>query len=110
MEKDIVVLSFDYFQGAIMISDVETGEPLTGIDIIDNDDEIRKLNKKAFDLYISSETFDENSIPIGTDKKLELENKDKMLVILHKLINRLNEINDGTYEVEDRLTDYYEHL
>lgn len=110
MEKDVIVLSFDYFQGAIMISDVETGEPLTGVDIIDNDDEIKKLNKEAFDLYISSEKFDENSIPIGTDKKLELENKDIMLVILNKLITRLNKINDGSYEVEDRLTDYYKKL
>lgn len=32
-----VRLMLDYLQGPVWISDAETGEPMTGIDIIDND-------------------------------------------------------------------------
>lgn len=42
----IIKLQLDYLQGPIWMSNVDTGKPLTGIDIIDNDEEIRKLNKK----------------------------------------------------------------
>lgn len=36
-QKEKVKLMFDYLQGPIWISDIKTGIPLTGIDIIDND-------------------------------------------------------------------------
>lgn len=42
----IIKLQLDYLQGPIWMSNVDTGKPLTGIDIIDNDEEIRKINKK----------------------------------------------------------------
>ena len=42
--KQKVKLMFDYLQGAIWTSDVETGEPITGIDIIDKDGIIIKIN------------------------------------------------------------------
>ena len=34
----IIKLMFDYLQGAIWTSDIETGEPLTGVDFVDKDD------------------------------------------------------------------------
>ena len=47
----IIKLQLDYLQGPIWMSNVDTGKPLTGIDIIDNDEEIRKINKKIADLF-----------------------------------------------------------
>ena len=40
----VIKLMLDYLQGPIWMSDIETGEPLTGIDIIDTDEIIMKLN------------------------------------------------------------------
>ena len=42
--REKIKLMFDYLQGAIWTSDIETGEPLTGIDIVDKDDIIIKIN------------------------------------------------------------------
>ena len=44
MSKEIVKIKLDFNQGPIWISDVETRQPITGIDIIDNDEELRKIN------------------------------------------------------------------
>ena len=41
--REKIKLMFDYLQGAIWTSDIETGEPLTGIDIVDKDDIIIKI-------------------------------------------------------------------
>ena len=50
-EKETVRIMLDYLQGAIWISDQETGRPLTGIDIVDNDPIIRELNYKCSEMY-----------------------------------------------------------
>ena len=39
-------LQLDYLQGPIWISDIETGEPFTGIELIDADTQVWELNKK----------------------------------------------------------------
>ena len=44
--KQIVKLQLDYLQGPIWISDIETGETCTGIELIDEDAQIQELNKK----------------------------------------------------------------
>lgn len=43
----IIKLQLDYLQGPIWMSNVDTGKSLTGIDIIDNDEEIRKIKKNS---------------------------------------------------------------
>ena len=42
--KEIIKIRLDYLQGPIWISDVETGQPITGVDVVDNDEIIRQLN------------------------------------------------------------------
>lgn len=53
-----VKIMLDYLQGAIWISDVETGKPLTGIALVDNDEELRRLNYEISYLYSSYYEFD----------------------------------------------------
>ena len=103
--KKIIVIQLDYLQGPIWISDVETGEPLTGIDRVDNDKIVRELNYKIQNMYSSYYEFDshDNSCWFNSDK--EKSEKDKMLLLLEKLVKRLNEISDGSYIVEDRESD-----
>jgi len=45
-EKEIITLDLDFLEGPILLSDIETGDLFTGIAVIDNDAEIKRLNKK----------------------------------------------------------------
>lgn len=45
--KKTVRIQLDSLQGPIWISDIETGEPLTGIELIDHDPVLRELNRQA---------------------------------------------------------------
>lgn len=49
--RDKVILDLDFNQGVIWISDQETGEPITEIDVIDTNKDITKLNKKISNLF-----------------------------------------------------------
>ena len=40
----------------------------------------------------------------------EKELAPQLLEMINKLINRLNEINDGSYEIEDMITDHLKSL
>ena len=77
-QKEKVKLMFDYLQGTIWTSDVETGEPLTGIDIIDDDKILSVLNLRCSELYSKCYEFDIDNQPctFSTDKKLH-----KLLII-----------------------------
>ena len=50
---DKVILNLDFNQGAIWISNQETGEPMIGIAVIGRNKEIAIINKKISDLYFS---------------------------------------------------------
>lgn len=105
-----IKLQLDYLQGPIWMSNVDTGKPLTGIDIVDNDEEIRKLNKKIADLFNDYYEFDLNGQPCQFNEEKERKEKYIMLSLLQQLTDRLNSINDGSYIVEDNLTNYYKNL
>ena len=55
--KQIVKLQLDYLQGPILINDTETGETCTGIELIDEDAQIRELNKKIGQRFSSYYKF-----------------------------------------------------
>lgn len=77
-QKEKVKLMFDNLQGPIWTSDVETGEPLAGIDIIDDDKIPSVLNLRRSELYSECYEFDIDNQPctFSTDKKLH-----KLLII-----------------------------
>jgi len=103
-----IILDLDFNQGAIWISDQETGEPITGIDAIDNNKEIALINKKISDLYSSYYEFDaSNSVCIFNKIKFH-EDKKVLLGMLDQLKRLLESINDGSFEVEDRITSLYD--
>ena len=83
----------------------KTNKDSTGVDVVDNDEEIAKLNDEIQDLYSSYYYFDYNGQACYFDEKQERTDKDKMLSLLNKLNNRLNEINDGSFIVDDRETE-----
>ncbi len=99
-----IKLMLDYLQGPIWISDVETGKPMTGIDIIDNDEQIRVLNFEIQNAYDSYYEFDSHDQACWFNEEQERKDKERMLELFAKLNSRLDEINDGTFIVDDRET------
>ena len=110
MDKEIVRIQLDFLQGPIWISDVETGQPMTGIDIIDNDEKLRKINYEISTLYSSYYEFDSHDQACWFNEEQEKKDKEKMISLLKQLIDRLNELNDGSFLVEDYETERLEKL
>ncbi len=94
-QKEKVKLMFDYLQGPIWISDIKTGIPLTGIDIIDNDKMLPELNLRCSEFYAESYEFDTNNQPCIFNKEIAKKNKKEILELLSKIKARLEKINDG---------------
>ena len=101
IEKQILKIQLDYLQGPIWISDVETGEPLTGIEVVDKDSILKGLNFKAGQMFSSYYEFDSHDVPCWFNHEREKAEKEIMLDLIAKIIARLNEINDGSFVVED---------
>lgn len=109
-QKEKVKLMFDYLQGPIWTSDVETGEPLTGIDIIDDDKALPDLNLRCSELYSECYEFENDNQPCIFNKETAKKNKKEILELLEKIKARLEEINDGSFYVEDLATKEIEEL
>ena len=104
-DKQVVKIQLDYLQGPIWISDAETGEPMTGIEKIDTDAILTELNHKTALLYNSYFEFNSHGMPCWFNHEKEKAEKDVMLALIEKIVARLNEINDGSFVVEDMESD-----
>ena len=98
---ETIKIMLDFLQGPIWLSDVETGEPNTGIAIIDSDKTIKELNYKCAELFNSYYEFDSHNQPCWFNHEKEKADKEIMLDLISKLVTRLNELNDGSYIIED---------
>lgn len=105
-----ITLQFDYLQGAIWISNIETGEPFTGISFIDNDETIRRINYEMANAYSSYYEFDGDGGACRFNQEKQKAEKEKMLEWLSALKNRLHELNDRSFQVEDLISPEYETL
>lgn len=106
--KEKVILDLDFNQGAIWISDQETGEPITGIEIIDYNKDIASINKKISDLYSSYYRFDSEDSNCSFNKNQFFRDKELLLKMVDELKKLLENINDGSFEIEDRITKLYD--
>lgn len=98
-----IKIKFDYLHGPIWKDkiDILTGVWSTGIDCIDNDDMLQKLNDKGEELYSSLYSFDENEEACSFDQNAYATVRGELIDIVKKIIARLEEINDGTFMVID---------
>lgn len=79
-------------------------------DIIDNDSELQKLGDEIEDMFSSYYYFDYKDLPCWFDEEQQKADKPKMLALIQKLHDRLDEINDGSFVVVDEETPYLEAL
>ena len=109
-EKQVIKIRLDYLQGPIWMSDIDTGEPLTGIEVIDNDLEIREPNRRAGQMFSSYYEFDSHGVPCWFNYEKEKAEKDILLDLISQIKKRLEEINDGSFVIEDVETDRLRNL
>ena len=102
----------DFISGPLWkdIYDTKKKELVTGIDVVDDDEYIQKLNNEISDLYSSYFKINYNDEPVYFDKEQEKKDKYKMRALLGKLKKRLYEINDGSFEIDDRETERVKNL
>lgn len=112
MEKDVIYIGLEFLFGPIQkFEENENGELITGIKNIDCDELIQKLDKEINELWCSLWSNDLNeSSGMKFDEKQEKEIAPKLLKMIHQLIVRLNEVNDGSFEIEDMITDHLKSL
>ncbi len=82
--NQVIKLMFDFMQGPIWISDFETGEPLTGIDTIDNDNVIKNLNYKCSQMYTNYYEFDSHDQACWFNEEQQYADRFIMLDLLEK--------------------------
>lgn len=78
--------------------------------LIKNDKIICELRKKIGNMWDSYTEFDSHNQACWFNEKLFLEEFLLLLELIEKLKNRLNEINDGSYTVEDIETEILHNL
>ena len=99
-DKKKVKLIWEFDMGPVFPSELETGECFTEVPVIDNDLELRELNRKAGMLFNS--TWKEDLTDL--DEALLLSVKDELTSVIHKLLKRLDEINDGSFTYDDHIS------
>lgn len=112
MKKNVVQIGLEFVFGPILKDDqLEDGTFSCGSKIVDNDEIINDLDKQANDLWISLYSNDEES-PSGMkfDFDQEKEMAPKLLELITKILKRIEEINDGSIEINDMITDHLKSL
>ncbi|MCD7727283.1 MAG: hypothetical protein LUH57_02920 [Ruminococcus sp.] len=112
MESEKIKIQLDFLSGPIWPNYLEkdTFKKITGVKVIDDDLQLGELNRKVCDLYSSYYEFDSHDMPCWFN--YEQQFKDRFIIrdLLQKIVNRLNEINDGSYVVEPFALNYYNEL
>ena len=73
-------------------------------EVIANDESLQRWCNQVMEMYSSYYEFDSHDEACWFNEKKEREEKETMLSLIHNIIERLSEINDGSYTVEDYVT------
>ena len=72
---------------------------------IDDDPILSNLNRATMELYGSYFEFDANGESCSFNAGIEKETKGEMLSLIKQIKERLNELNDGDFVIEDYETE-----
>ena len=112
MNKQVIQIGLELVFGPLLKDEEdENGNESTGVKFVDDDLILQNIDKEVNELWCSLYSKDENA-PDGLhfDYEKEKELAPGLLEMIQKLISRLNEINDGSFEVEDMITDHLKSL
>lgn len=105
-------LQLDFLAGPLWkdVWDVEKNTVTTGISAVDSDERLAELDAEIQALFSSYYEFDSHDQACWFDEDRQKADRDKMLTLLACLNQRLAEVNDGSFVVDDELTAYYSAL
>lgn len=104
-----VKIKNEYLHGPLWVYN-EDGIPVWNPQLIQNDPILKELNEKAEEMFSSYYEFDSHNLPCWFNKEQEIVDKDIMIDLIAKMISRLNEINDGSFIIEDLETERLKSL
>lgn len=104
-------LELDFLIGPIVkdVFSASKNKLVTGVEVIDSDLELNELNEKASALYSSFYEFDEDEA-CRFNSTIAKEHLDELKELITKIKNRLNILNDGSFELSDMITDQLREL
>lgn len=107
----IIKLELDFLNGPIVkdVFSTSKNKLITGIDIIDNDFELNDLNEKASALYSSFYEFDKDEA-CTFNSTIAKEHLNELKELITKIKVRLNVLNDGSFELNDMISDQLSEL
>ena len=71
---------------------------------------LQKIVGQIEELYSSYYEFDSHDLPCWFNEEKEKADKELMLDLIKKLLARLDELNDGSYVIEDHETERIQDL
>ena len=112
MRKKVIQIGLEFVFGPLLKNeDDQNGNPCTGVRIVDENESIQSLDKEIGELWCSLYSKDDNAVDgLHFDDTREKELAPILLEKINLLIIMLNEINDGSYEIDDMITSYLKIL
>ena len=99
----------EFFHGPIWVYGPE-GVTLMRFPLVYEDPILSELNEQAADMYADYYEFNSHDSPCWFNYEKEKEEKDIMLDLITRIVARLEEINDGSFVVEDYVSEYLRSL
>ena len=108
----ILKLEIDYMNGPIWkdVFDPKTCEVCTGIKVIDDNEELAIMDESIQRLYSSFYIFNDDEQSVIFDKQKASENKQELIKMASELLLKINEIQDGSFTIQDNLTEELKKL
>ena len=110
MVKALIRIMNEYIHGPIWTYDPEDMILTDDYPLVVEDPEIKEIEDEIAVMYDSYFEFDSHDVACWFNEPQMKADKDKMLELLGKLNARLEEINDGSFEVIDEETPRYKSM
>lgn len=99
----------EYLHGPIWVYN-SNGISVWKYPLISDDPLLKVLNDKAMELFSGYYEFDSHGAPCWFNSEKEKSEKDTMLNLISQIKKRLEEINDGSFVIEDFETERLNNL
>ena len=99
----------EYLHGPIWVYN-SNGISVRKYPLINDDPLLKVLNDKAMELFSGYYEFDSHDVPCWFNSEKEKLERNTMLDLISQIKERLEEINDGSFVVEDLETERLNNL
>ena len=107
---ELIKIMLDYLHGPIWCCDEDGVAYIEHFDLVKNDEICQKLDKKAENMNSQYYEFYSHDLPCWFNYEQQFKDRFIMRDLLQKIVDRLNEINDGSYVVKPFALDEYNEL